>query len=41
MMAEEWVIELAFRVHGRNVLGDEEGHQGGRGLAFWYTKVRY
>lgn len=42
MMSDEWVVEMAFRVHGRNVVleGEKgEGHSGGRGLAFWYTKV--
>jgi Legume-like lectin family len=27
---DEWVIEVALKVHGR---------RGGRGLAIWYTKV--
>ena len=49
MMAEEWIVEVAFRVHGPSASGMteklEDGttkkvHKGGRGLAFWYTKVR-
>lgn len=39
LMSEEWVVELAFRVHGREEETKGGGHQGGRGLAFWYTKV--
>lgn len=43
------MVEVAFRVHGPPIigLGDtmEDGtqkrlHKGGRGLAFWYSKVR-
>ncbi|KAI5481928.1 Legume-like lectin [Pseudohyphozyma bogoriensis] len=46
--AEEWVAEIAFRVHGPPAIGlvepSEDGHvkkapKGGRGLAFWYTKT--
>ncbi|KAK4053879.1 hypothetical protein OIO90_003716 [Microbotryomycetes sp. JL221] len=47
MGAEEWIAEIAFRVHGPAVHGlgevSEDGapiraRKGGRGLAFWYTK---
>ncbi|KAM0752451.1 concanavalin A-like lectin/glucanase [Meredithblackwellia eburnea MCA 4105] len=50
MEAEEWVAEIAFRVHGPptvgivEVVGDDgetrttKVHKGGRGLAFWYSK---
>lgn len=49
LKAKEWIAEIAFRVHGPAVSGmtetDHDGkvkrlHKGGRGLAFWYTKVR-
>lgn len=52
MLAEEWVVEVAFRMHGPNLGGlvdhvsDDPGAKrhkagkGGRGLAFWYSKVR-
>ena len=49
LKAKEWIAEIAFRVHGPPATGlaqmDENGHQkrlhkGGRGLAFWATKVR-
>lgn len=49
LTAEEWIVEMAFRVHGPPASGIteklEDGtlkkvHKGGRGLAFWYTKVR-
>lgn len=53
MEAEEWIAEIAFRVHGPPAVGlvdisEEDGvparsikvHKGGRGLAFWVTKVR-
>lgn len=48
----EWVVEMAFRIHGPQVSGLDTGggtgtgtggksrsSKGGRGLAFWYTKV--
>lgn len=35
----EFVVEIAFRVHGAIVSSHETEHKGGRGLAFWYTKV--
>lgn len=51
--SEEWIVEIAFRVHGPPAVGlvevteGEDGvakttkvHKGGRGLAFWVTKVR-
>ncbi|KAM0791212.1 hypothetical protein ACM66B_005693 [Microbotryomycetes sp. NB124-2] len=47
LLAEEWMAEIAFRVHGPAVHGladvSEDGtpvraHKGGRGLALWYTK---
>ncbi|ORY81781.1 concanavalin A-like lectin/glucanase domain-containing protein [Leucosporidium creatinivorum] len=46
--AEEWMVEVAFRVHGPPIIGlgetMEDGtqkrlHKGGRGLAFWYSKT--
>ncbi|GAA5832453.1 hypothetical protein JCM3766R1_003081 [Sporobolomyces carnicolor] len=45
--SKEWVVELAFRLHGPPTAGVTEMaadgtvkklHKGGRGLAFWYTK---
>lgn len=48
LTAKEWIVEIAFRVHGPPTTGltetGEDGkvkrlHKGGRGLAFWYTKV--
>ncbi|KAK4048355.1 hypothetical protein OIV83_004877 [Microbotryomycetes sp. JL201] len=47
LQAEEWMAEIAFRVHGPAVhgladLADDgtpvRAHKGGRGLALWYTK---
>ncbi|KWU41942.1 concanavalin A-like lectin/glucanase [Rhodotorula sp. JG-1b] len=46
---KQWIVEVAFRVHGpptTSGAGGETGedgqpkrlHKGGRGLAFWYTK---
>lgn len=47
---KEWIVEVAFRLHGPPAISaagetGEDGqpkrlHKGGRGLAFWYTKVR-
>ncbi len=46
---KQWIVEVAFRVHGPPTTSGagetgEDGqtkrlHKGGRGLAFWYTKV--
>ncbi|SGY22836.1 BQ5605_C019g08864 [Microbotryum silenes-dioicae] len=45
--SEEWVVEVAFRVHGVPAIGLVETladgttkrmNKGGRGLAFWFTK---
>ncbi|GAA6006880.1 hypothetical protein JCM10207_009125 [Rhodosporidiobolus poonsookiae] len=49
LAAHEWIVEVAFRIHGPEISGlvesDAEGtlkkggmHKGGRGLAFWATK---
>ncbi|BGP24666.1 legume-like lectin [Rhodotorula toruloides] len=47
LTSKEWIVEMAFRVHGPPTTGltetGEDGkvkrlHKGGRGLAFWYTK---
>ena len=53
MESEEWIAEIAFRVHGPPAVGlvdvsDDDDvkpksikvHKGGRGLAFWVSKVR-
>lgn len=45
--SEEWIVEIAFRHHGPATVGVMDGEdgsssrvqKGGRGLAFWYTKV--
>lgn len=48
LQSDEWVVELAFRVHGAATVGVTEhqpdgsvkrSHKGGRGLAFWYSKL--
>jgi hypothetical protein len=40
LTSAEWIVEMAFRMHGAVDTGlEDETSRGGRGLAFWYSKV--